>query len=237
MKQIIICKSYLRTILCLLTFSLLSTSLMALSAQKQYMSRGNSLFKAKKYADAEVFYRKALECDTTNARVKYNLGNALLSQQKPKEAMQQYEKAVEYEKNPFFKAAIYHNMGVILQSQKQFGPAIECYKNSLRNYSIDDRTRYNLALCMHQLKNDQNSQQPQNNEQQQDENNKNQNKDQQKQQQKQEDEQQQQKDNSKMSKDNADQMLKAAMMQENRTQQKVREAMQNQRRRNLEKNW
>ena len=153
-----------------------------MSEQKQYLLRGNSLFKANKFADAEVYYRKALECDTTNARVKYNLGNALLSQQKPKEAMQQYETAVEYEKNPFFKAAIYHNMGVILQSQKQFVPAIECYKNALRNYSNDDRTRYNLALCMHQLKNDQNSQQQKNDEQQQDENNKNPNKDEQKQQ-------------------------------------------------------
>lgn len=237
MKQMSICRSLSSTLLCVMALWLIPSVAMALSAQKQYMMRGNSLFKAKQFADAEVYYRKALECDTTDARVKYNLGNALLSQQKPKEAMQQYEKAVEYEKNPFFKAAIYHNMGVILQAQKQFGPAIECYKNSLRNYSVDDRTRYNLALCMHQLKNDQNSQQPQNDEQKQDEDNKNQNKDEQKQQQKQEDEQQQQKDNNKMSKENADQMLKAAMMQENRTQQKVREAMQNPRRRNLDKNW
>ncbi len=236
MKHKDIRNSYCGSLMCVMAFLLFPTVAMALSAQKQYMMRGNSLFKSKQFAEAEVFYRKALECDTTDARVKYNLGNALLAQQKPKEAMQQYEKAVEYEKNPYFKAAIYHNMGVILQAQKQFGPAIECYKNSLRNYSIDDRTRYNLALCMHQLKND-NSQQSQNDEQKQDEDNKNQNKDEQKQQQKQEDEQQQQKDNSKMSKENADQMLKAAMMQENKTQQKVREAIQNQRRRNLEKNW
>ena len=149
----------LNTLCFVMLLGLIPTTAHALSEQKQYLLRGNSLFKANKFADAEVYYRKALECDTTNARVKYNLGNALLSQQKPKEAMQQYETAVEYEKNPFFKAAIYHNMGVILQSQKQFVPAIECYKNALRNYSNDDRTRYNLALCMHQLKNDQNSQQ------------------------------------------------------------------------------
>ena len=50
-------------------------------------------------------------------------------------------------------ASIYHNMGVILQSQKQFGPAIECYKNALRRNPADNESRYNLVLCQHQLKN------------------------------------------------------------------------------------
>ena len=40
-----------------------------------------------------------------------------------------------------------------------------------------------------------------------------------------------------MSKENADQMLRAAMMEENRTQQKVRKAMQQRRQRNVEQNW
>ena len=39
-----------------------------------------------------------------------------------------------------------------------------------------------------------------------------------------------------MSKENAEQMLRAAMMEENKTQQKVRQAQQ-QRQKNVEKNW
>ena len=162
-----------------------------------------------------------------------NMGNTYLAQRKPKEAMKEYEKAVVQEKNPFYKAAMYHNMGVILQSQKQFGPAIDCYKNSLRNYPVDDRTRYNLALCQHQLKNqpkDQNQQSQSNNQDQK------KNEQQQKQPQKQ-DEQQRQEQKSQMSKENADQMLRAAMMQENRTQQKLNQHKQRPRRRNAEKNW
>lgn len=203
--------------------------------EKRYMYRGNALFRAKKYADAEICYRKALDHNPNNARIKYNLGNTLLSQRKPKEAMKQYEHAVEIEKNPFYKAAMYHNMGVILQSQKQFGPAIECYKNSLRNYPVDDRTRYNLAVCQHQLKNQKqnNKQQSKNDKQNQDKKNQpqNQNKQQHKSQ------QQQQQDKNQMSKENADQMLRAAMMQESRTQEKVRRAMQQQRHKNVDKNW
>ena len=215
----------------------LPAALSAQPAEKRYMREGNSLFHAKKYAEAEVNYRKVLELTPTNSRARYNLGNTLLSQRKPKDAMKQYEEAAKSEKNPFFKAAIYHNMGVILQSQKPFGPAIECYKESLRNYSVDDRTRYNLALCQYQLKKNPNKQKQQNKNQKQKnkDNKKNQN-NQQKQKQ-QQNQNNQQKQRNQMSKDNADQMLRAAMMEENRTQQKVRKAMQQRRQRNVEQNW
>lgn len=225
-------------ILFALLFLLLPATLAAMSPDKRYMRKGNSLFRAGKYAEAEVNYRKTLEKSPGNTRARYNLGNALLSQKKPKDAMKQYEEAVKLEKNPFYKAAMYHNMGVILQSQKQFGPAIECYKNSLRNYPSDDRTRYNLALCQYQLKKN-----PQNNNQQKKQNKhnnkdkKNNQKDKQKQQQQQQDDNSRQKQKNQMSKENADQMLRAAMMEENRTQQKVRKAMQQRRQRNVEQNW
>jgi len=216
----------------------LPVALSAQPAEKCYMRKGNSLFQAKKYPEAEVNYRKALELVPTNARTRYNLGNSLLSQHKPKDAMKQYEEAAKTEKNPFFKAAIYHNMGVILQSQKQFGPAIDCYKESLRNYPTDDRTRYNLALCQYQLKKNPNKQKQQNKKQKQQkkDNKKNQN-NQKNQQQQQKNQNNQQKQKNQMSKENADQMLRAAMMEENRTQQKVRKAMQQRRQRNVEQNW
>lgn len=220
----------------LLAFLCLPFPAAAQTAEKSYMHRGNSLFKQKKFADADVYYRKALELNPSNSRARYNLGNALLSQRKPKDAMKQYEEAAKSEKNPFFKAAIYHNMGVILQSQKQFGPAIECYKESLRNYSVDDRTRYNLALCQYQLKKNPNNQQQQKNNKQ-NEDKKNNEKDKQQQKKQEQDPQGQQQQKNQMSKENADQMLRAAMMEENRTQQKVRKAQQQTRPRNVDKNW
>ncbi len=210
-----------------------ATDMFAQSAETQFMRRANRYYESKAYDKAIEYYQKTLELDSTNSRARYNLGNTYLAQRKPKEAMKEYEKAVAQEKNPFYKAAMYHNMGVILQSQKQFGPAIDCYKNSLRNYPVDDRTRYNLALCQHQLKN-----QPQNQNQQSQNDNKDQkNNNKQQQQQQKPDEQKQQEQKSQMSKDNADQMLRAAMMQENRTQQKLNQHKQHPRRKNAEKNW
>ncbi len=207
------------------------------SQEKIYMHKGNKEYLHKNYAAAETYYRKALERNAQNSRARYNLGNTLLFQQKPKDAMQEYEKAAPLENNPHYKAYIYHNMGVILQSQKQFGPAIECYKESLRNNSKDNETRYNLALCQYQLNKNQNQ-------------NQDQNKDKKDDKQKQQEKQNQQSDSNKdpkkeqpkgqkneMSKDNADQLLKAAQMKENRTQDKVRKAQMHANRKQMENNW
>lgn len=206
----------------------------AQSTETILMRKGNQQYRAENYAEAEVCYRKALEGNPNNARVLYNLGNTLLRQGKPKDAMVEYEKAAAAERNPFYLSAIYHNMGVILQSQKQFAPAIECYKESLRQNPADDRTRYNLALCQYQLQ----QQPPQEDEQNQDQDQQNQDQEQQQpQQQEQQQQPQQEQDDSGMQKDNADRLLKAAEMQERETQDKVRRAMQQRSRRSNTKNW
>ena len=41
---------------------------------------------------------------------------------------------------------------MIFQSQKDYGKAVEAYKQSLRNNPKDDETRYNLALAQKMLK-------------------------------------------------------------------------------------
>ena len=51
----------------------------------------------------------------------------------------------------------YHNMGVILQRQQQYGGAIEQYKQALRLRPNDNETRYNLVLCQRQNRNNQNN--------------------------------------------------------------------------------
>lgn len=66
--------------------------------------------------------------------------------------MEQFESASKVEKDKDKLAQIYHNMGVILQSSKQYPQCIEAYKESLRNNPKDDETRYNLALAQKLLK-------------------------------------------------------------------------------------
>ena len=128
---------------------------------RDYLRSGNKLYNDSLFIKAEVDYRKALELNPKSTDAMFNLGNALLMQQKAKEAMEQYESVSKIEKDKEKLAQIYHNMGVILQSSKQLPQCIEAYKESLRNNPKDDETRYNLALAQKQLKDQQQNQQNQ----------------------------------------------------------------------------
>ena len=213
---------------------------MSLNAQtdRQYVQQGNKQFRAGDYANAEVSYRKALEKNDRNPQALYNLGNALMAQNKDSAAVVEFEKSAKVESNSLRKSMAYHNMGVICQRHQMYGEAIDAYKQSLRLNPHDDETRYNLALCKRQQK-----QQDQNkdNQQQQNTDDKGQDKkDEQKQdEQKQQDQQkqEQQKQEPKMSKENAEQLLNAAMQQEKQTQDRMKKAQQQPQRRNIEKNW
>ena len=213
---------------------------MSVSAQtdRQYIRQGNKQFNAGDYPNAEVSYRKAVEKNPKNPQAAYNLGNALLAQKKDSAAIEQFQNASKLETNPLRKYQSFHNIGVICQSHKMYGEAIEAYKNALRLNPADDETRYNLILCKHEKqKQDQNKQNQDQNKQDQKQEDK---KDQQKEDQnKDKDKQDQKKEQPKpqMSKDNAEQLLNAAMQQEKQTQDRLKKAQQQPQRRNILKNW
>lgn len=208
--------------------------LTAVSAQaqtdRQSIRQGNSFYHKKQWAQAEVEYRKALAKNAENPQALYNLGCALMMQQKDSAAIQQYQKAIQVETNKLRRSKASHNIGVICQNHKMYGDAIKAYQQSLRDNPSDDETRYNLALCKHLNKN---NQQNQNKEQKQDkkqeEKEQNKNKDKNK--------EQQQPPKEQISKENAEQLLNAAIQNEKATQQRMKKAMQKPQKRNTEKNW
>ena len=208
---------------------------------RDYLRSGNKLYNDSLFIKAEVDYRKALDINPKSTDAMFNLGNALLMQQKVKEAMEQYESVSKVEKDKSKLAEIYHNMGVILQSAKQYPQCIEAYKESLRNNPKDDETRYNLALAQKMLKDQQQNQQNQDQQQQQQEqkeDKQDQNKNQQEQDQKdqQQNQQQQQQNKNEMSKENAQQLLNAVMQDEKNVQDKVKKQIQIQGKK-LDKDW
>ncbi len=207
---------------------------------RDYLRSGNKLYNDSLFIKAEVDYRKALDINPKSTDAMFNLGNALLMQQKVKEAMEQYESVSKVEKDKSKLAEIYHNMGVILQSAKQYPQCIEAYKESLRNNPKDDETRYNLALAQKMLKDQQQNQQNQDQQQQQQEQKEDkqeQNQDQQEQDQKNQQQQQQQQQNkNEMSKENAQQLLNAVMQDEKNVQEKVKKQIQIQGKK-LDKDW
>ena len=220
------------------TVALLLVALTA-SAQtdRQYIREGNKQFRLGQYDKAEFSDRKAVEKNPKNPQAAYNLGNALMAQKKDSAAVQQFEQSARMEANPLRKSAAYHNMGVICQTHKMYDDAIEAYKNSLRLNPNDDETRYNLVLCKH-LKKKQDDKQKQNQQNKDDQKNKDDKKDDQKdQKQDKKDDKQQEQQKPQMSKDNAEQLLNAAIQNEKMTQDKMKKQQQQPQRRNVLKNW
>ena len=205
---------------------------------RQYIRQGNRLFRTGDYPGAEVAYRKAVERNPRNPQAVFNLGNALMAQQRDSAAVQQFEQASKLETNPLRKAQAYHNMGVICQTHKMYGEAIEAYKNALRLNPADDETRYNLVLCQYQKKKQDQNQQNQGGQQDQNGDQKKDKKDQQSDQQKeQQDQKEQEQPKPQMSKENAEQLLNAAIQNEKQTQEKMKKAQQQPQRRRTLKNW
>lgn len=245
---------------------------MSVGAQRDdrdYVRKGNKLFSDSLYVKAEENYLKALDKNSCSTEASYNLANAYLYQQKGQEAAEQYVKAataMELERDKLLNsgkasgkeikaakdrtAQAYHNLGVVMQAAQDYSKAVAAYQQALRNNPTDDETRYNLALAMHQLKEQQN-QQDQNQEQQQDQNqqqeqdqqqdqqqNRQQNQDQKQDQEQQEQNQQPQPQNKDdMSRENAEQLLQAAMQDEKDVQERVQQMMQAQSKGKLEKDW
>lgn len=212
---------------------------------RDLIRQGNKLYAARKYAEAEVAYRKAIAQNPQNPRALYNLGCVLQKENRDSDAVKQYEQAVKLEPNKTVKSQSYYNMGVVYQTKKDFANAIEAYKNCLRLNPADNDARYNYVLCKRQQQQQQQNG-GSNNKDNNDKNNKNNSKNSKKEEKKDSD---QNKENSKqqsdkgdqqngeMSKDNAEQLLQAAMNEENETEAKLKKAMQQPSRRQLDKNW
>lgn len=119
---------------------------------RNFIRQGNRAYHKQKWAAAETQYRKAISKNQKNAQAVYNLGCALMMQQKDSMAMIQFENASKLETNKMRRARSYHNMGVVMQQHQQYAQAIGCYENALRCNPQDNATRYNLALCKKLLK-------------------------------------------------------------------------------------
>ncbi len=254
-------RAYVLLFAMLMALPALMSNVQAAQQDRRFIRSGNRAMRAnapESPQKAELQYRKAMAANAGNPQAVYNLGVALLSQQKDSMAMEMFQRSAQMEKEPKRRAMSYHNAGVIMQKHQQFAQAIELYKAALRLTPDDNETRYNLVLCQRQLKNQKQNQQnkgggkddkDKNKDKNQDQN-KDQNKDKDKDQDKnkdnkqdqnkqnQQDKQDQQKQpQQQMSKENAEQLLNAAMQDEKATQQRLKKAMSQPGRRNLQKNW
>jgi Ca-activated chloride channel family protein len=223
-----------------------SISCLAFSqAERKFVKEGNRFFDDKKYNDAVVSYKKALETKNNSVAATYNMGNALYKQEKYDEAIGQYSSLQDAQLSKKDLSKVNHNMGNAYLKQKKYKESIDAYKKSLRNNPKDAETKNNLAYAQRMMKQEQQQQQQNKDQQNKDQDNKDKNKDQQNKdqqnkdqqdkdkqqhdkqdQQNQQDKQQQQKQEQqqagKLSKEDAKRMLDAIQNDENNLQDKLK---------------
>ncbi len=169
----------------MVVFTLVMASCSGVQPDRKYIRTGNQQYRDSVFAEAKLNYQKAVSANDTNAVAKYNLACSMMQdliadkttnnqKQQVDSTVQVFRQAADLQQNPIRKAQAYRNIGWIYQACEQYAPAIDAYKESLRNNPNDDEVRYNLALCQKLLKEQQQNQQ-QNQQDQKDQNQQNQN--------------------------------------------------------------
>lgn len=217
--------------------------------ERNYIREGNSLYNDKRFADAEVLYRKAIEENTASETALYNLAASLIRQAGSAdpnqdnnplgEAQGLLQNLAQGARDASLAEKAFYNLGNMAFNTQQYEQAINMYKGALRKNPDNDKARENLRLAQLKLQQQQNQDQ-QNQDQNQDQQNQDQDQkqdqqnqdkdqnqdqqDQQDQQKKEENKQQQpQQQQGGISDANANKILKAMENEENATRRKVQE--------------
>lgn len=216
------------TALCLL---LLHATLLG-QAEREYIRKGNRLYKKGEFAGSEGMYRRAQGQDKSTYDSGFNLGDALYKQGRFSEAAEEFNRAASGNTGDSVKQAqSFYNLGNAMLKDKKFEESIKAYINSLMLDPENPEAKYNLAYAQDQLKKQEEQQKQQQKEQQdkeqkeknkKDEQNKEDQQDQQNQQdqQKQQDQQGQNQQQS-ISREDAKRLLDALSANEKKTQEKV----------------
>ncbi len=203
--------------------------------EREYIRKGNRLYKKGEFAGSEGMYRRAEEQTGSGHDAIFNLGDALYRQNRFSEATAEFSRAAKAGETDSLKRADgLYNLGNSLLKEQKFKESIDAYISSLKLNPDNMQAKYNLAYAQDQLKKQEEQQQDQNqdgqNKNQQDKQDQdkdqeqNQNKEQQdqnKDQEQKENQDQQQQQQSAISREDAKRLLDALATNEKETQEKV----------------
>ena len=145
------------------TFGLFFSS--TAQSERKMTRKGNTQYETGNFIDAEINYKKALAENADLLEAQFNLGDALVKQERFDEALEAFDKVSASTENQKLKANALHNKGNVLLSQQDLEGAIESYKDALRVNPKDHETRYNYVYVknlLDQQQQDQNQDQEQN---------------------------------------------------------------------------
>ena len=224
-------------------FAGLFLSCLSLCAQadRSEVRAGNRQFRKGNWQKAEIDYRKALLKDSTSFAASYNLAGALYREENFEEAGKALEAVRDAAPLSVNAADYYYNQGNVAVQGKDWGAAVEAYRQSLLRNPGDMEAKENYAYAKLMLKNQENGGDGQNQDQNQDQNqNQNQDQDQNQNQDQNQDQNGQgnQERQPKITPQAAQQLLQAIQAKEKETQEKVnKEKAEALKSRQKEKNW
>jgi Ca-activated chloride channel homolog len=165
--------TYTRRVIAVAMLLFVASSLRAESLASKNRE-GNRLFSQEKYEDAEKAYLDAQVKNPGRPEVLYNLGNALIRQNKYSQGIQSLLQSEE-KGDKEIKENSWYNTGNALFSMGKFKESAEAFKQALKLDPADMDAKHNLELALMKLKQQQ-QKQPDSNQKQQ--NSQNSNKDQ-----------------------------------------------------------
>ncbi len=129
--------------------------------------KGNEAYENAEYELAEELYRSAIDAEPENAKIYFNLGNALAKQGKVEEAIQMYLQYGSMVESVEEKAQAEYNIGTVLSENGEWKPAIQHLRSALKYNPTDLEAKHNLerALAEDNKEDEQQQQQDQNQEQ------------------------------------------------------------------------
>lgn len=132
-----------------------------------YLQDGDDQYNANNYLNAEIYYRKAKEKEST-LKSNYNLGNATYQLGRYEEAVEYYQNATAKANDKLTRSDAYYNLGNAYFNNQKLEEASEAFKNAIKENPANKNARYNLAVTKEMLKQMAQQQQQQQNQDQQD---------------------------------------------------------------------
>jgi tetratricopeptide (TPR) repeat protein len=214
---------------------LITPQVMKAQDEKEYIRKGNKLYKKSEYSGSESMYRRAQSQEGSSADAGFNLGDALYKQGRFSEAATEFDRASEGYEDRASKAEGYYNLGNAFLKDQKYKESIGAYINSLKLKPDNPEAKYNLAYAQDQLKKQEEQQKQQ--DQNKDKSDNQEKKNEQQQQDQQQDQEQPEQQQGTMSREDAKRLLEALSAAEKKTQEKVRREKARGAKTRVIKNW
>ena len=139
--------------------------------ERNAIRKGNKLFEEKRYAEAEVEYKRALQHNPQSDVANYNLALSYIRQggsSDPNDSKSPLNQADQILRNVVKTAdkglasRAYYNLGNLAFNKQNYQESVNMYKDALRRNPDDDQARENLRLAQKKLEEQQQDQDKQN---------------------------------------------------------------------------